>query len=47
LELPEIDKAGVRRTDAIRNKLRSRMSAANAEVAPKVSAKDLKEIEHH
>jgi ubiquinol-cytochrome c reductase cytochrome b subunit len=47
LELPNIDKAGVRRTDAIRNKLRSRMSAANAEVAPKVSAQDLKEIENH
>jgi ubiquinol-cytochrome c reductase cytochrome b subunit len=47
LELPDIDKAGVRRTDAIRNKLRSRMSAANAEVAPKVSAQDLKEIENH
>ena len=47
LELPEIDKAGVRRTDAIRNRLRSRMSAANAEVAPKVTSKDLNEIEHH
>jgi ubiquinol-cytochrome c reductase cytochrome b subunit len=47
LELPEIDKAGVRRPDAIRNKLRSRMSEANAEVAPKVSIQDLKEIEHH
>jgi ubiquinol-cytochrome c reductase cytochrome b subunit len=47
LELPEVDKRGVRRTDAIRNKLRSRMSAANAEVAPKVSAQDIKEIESH
>jgi ubiquinol-cytochrome c reductase cytochrome b subunit len=47
LELPEVDKAGVRRSGTIRNKIRSRMSAANAEVAPKVTAKDLKEIEHH
>jgi ubiquinol-cytochrome c reductase cytochrome b subunit len=47
LELPEIDKGGVRRPSAIRNKLRSRMSQANAEVAPKVSTQDLKEIEHH
>jgi ubiquinol-cytochrome c reductase cytochrome b subunit len=47
LELPEIDKSGVRRPSAIRNKLRSRMSQANAEVAPKVSGKDLNEIEHH
>jgi len=47
LELPEIDKAGVRRQSAIRNKLRARMSQANAEVAPKVTAKDLNEIENH
>jgi ubiquinol-cytochrome c reductase cytochrome b subunit len=47
LELPETDKAGVRRPAAIRNKIRSRMSAANAEVVPKVSTEDLKEIEHH
>jgi ubiquinol-cytochrome c reductase cytochrome b subunit len=47
LELPEIDKAGVRRPSAIRNKLRARMSQANAEVAPKVTAKDLNEIENH
>jgi ubiquinol-cytochrome c reductase cytochrome b subunit len=45
--LPEIDKGGVRRTDAIRNKIRARMSTANAEVAPKVSAQDLKEIDSH
>ena len=47
LELPETDQAGVRRPSAIRNKLRARMSTANAEAVPKVSSKDLNEIEHH
>jgi ubiquinol-cytochrome c reductase cytochrome b subunit len=47
LELPEVDGRGVKRAGALRNKLRSRMSVANAEAIPKVSANDLKEIDHH
>jgi ubiquinol-cytochrome c reductase cytochrome b subunit len=47
LELPAVDARGVKRAGAIRNKLRSRMSVANAEAVAKVSADDLKEIEHH
>jgi ubiquinol-cytochrome c reductase cytochrome b subunit len=47
LELPAIDAHGVKRAGALRNKLRSRMSVANAEAIPKVSATELKEIEHH
>jgi ubiquinol-cytochrome c reductase cytochrome b subunit len=47
LELPEVDGHGVKRAHALRNKLRARMSIANAEAIPKVSANDLKEIEHH
>jgi ubiquinol-cytochrome c reductase cytochrome b subunit len=47
LELPAVDGHGVKRAGALRNKLRARMSAANAEQITKVSADDLKEIEHH
>ncbi len=47
LALEETDARGVRRPGAIKNKLRKRMSAANAEAAPKVTGQDLKEIEHH
>ncbi len=48
LALEETDARGVRRPGAlIKNKLRKRMSAANAEAAPKVTAQDIKEIEHH
>ncbi len=47
LVLEETDARGVRRPGALKNKLRKRMSAANAEAAPKVTAQDLKEIEHH
>jgi ubiquinol-cytochrome c reductase cytochrome b subunit len=47
LELPAVDSRGVKRAGALRNKLRSRMSVANAEQVTKVSADDLKEIEHH
>jgi len=47
LELPAVDGRGVKRAGALRNKLRSRMSVANAEAIPKVTANDLKEIEHH
>jgi ubiquinol-cytochrome c reductase cytochrome b subunit len=46
LELPEVDGRGVKRAGAIRNKIRSRMSVAHSEAIPKVSADDLKEIEH-
>jgi len=47
LELPEVDGHGVKRAHALRNKLRARMSVANAEAVPKVSLNELKEIEHH
>jgi ubiquinol-cytochrome c reductase cytochrome b subunit len=47
LELPEVDGRGVKRAGVLRNKLRSRMSVANAEAIPKVTATELKEIEHH
>jgi ubiquinol-cytochrome c reductase cytochrome b subunit len=47
LELPAVDGRGVKRAGALRNKLRSRMSVANAEAIPKVSASDLKELDHH
>jgi ubiquinol-cytochrome c reductase cytochrome b subunit len=47
LELPEVDGRGVKRAHVLRNKLRARMSVANAEAVPKVTANDLKEIEHH
>ncbi|CAB5238983.1 unannotated protein [freshwater metagenome] len=47
LQIEEVDHRGVRRVGAIRNRLRARMSEANAQSAPKVSADDLKEIEHH
>ena len=47
LELPEADGRGVKRAHVLRNKLRARMSVANAEAVPKVTANDLKEIEHH
>jgi ubiquinol-cytochrome c reductase cytochrome b subunit len=47
LELPAVDGRGVKRAGVLKNKLRSRMSVANAEAIPKVSATELKEIEHH
>ena len=47
LELPAVDGRGVKRAGALRNKLRARMSVANAEQITKVSADDLKQIEHH
>jgi ubiquinol-cytochrome c reductase cytochrome b subunit len=47
LALPEVDSHGVRRAGLLKNKLRARISAANAESVAKVSADDLKEIEHH
>jgi ubiquinol-cytochrome c reductase cytochrome b subunit len=47
LELGDTDARGVRRPGAIKNKLRNRMSRAHAVAVPKVTAQDLKEIEHH
>jgi ubiquinol-cytochrome c reductase cytochrome b subunit len=47
LELPAVDGRGVKRVGVLRNKLRSRMSVANAEAVTKVSVNDLKEIDHH
>ena len=47
LELGVTDERGVKRPGAIKNKLRNRMSRAHAVAVPKVSAQDLKEIEHH
>jgi ubiquinol-cytochrome c reductase cytochrome b subunit len=47
LALSETDERGVKRPGAIKNKLRNRMSRAHAVAVPKVSAQDLKEIEHH
>jgi len=47
LELPAVDGRGVKRSGALLNKLRSRMSVAHAQSIPKVTQNDLKEIEHH
>ena len=47
LALEEFDSRGVRRKGALKNKLRARMSNANAEAVPKVSVEDLKELEQH
>lgn len=47
LELPAVDAHGVKRAGGLRNKLRSRMSVANAEAITKASVNDLKEIDHH
>jgi ubiquinol-cytochrome c reductase cytochrome b subunit len=47
LALDAVDSRGVRRGGAIKNRLRARISKANAEAVPKVGAEDLKEIELH
>jgi ubiquinol-cytochrome c reductase cytochrome b subunit len=47
LALPEVDAHGVKRSGALRNKLRARMNVAHAESVTKASVNDLKEIEHH
>jgi ubiquinol-cytochrome c reductase cytochrome b subunit len=47
LALEDVDSRGVRRAGALKNKLRKRISQANAESIPKASVDDLKEIEHH
>ena len=47
LELPDTDSRGVRRPGGIKNKIRLRLSKAHAVSVPKVTAQELKEIEHH
>jgi ubiquinol-cytochrome c reductase cytochrome b subunit len=47
LALEENDLRGVRRPGVLKNKLRARLSKAHAVAVPKVTAEDLKEIEHH
>jgi len=47
LALEDVDSRGVRRAGGLKNKLRKRISQANAESIPKASAEDLKQIEHH
>ena len=47
LELSDTDSRGVRRPGGIKNKIRLRLSKAHAVSVPKVTAQELKEIEHH
>jgi ubiquinol-cytochrome c reductase cytochrome b subunit len=47
LALEDVDARGVRRAGGLKNKLRKRMSEANAESIAKPNLSDLKEIEHH
>ncbi len=47
LALEEQDASGVRRPNALKNKLRARLSKAHAVSVPKATAEDLKQIEHH
>jgi ubiquinol-cytochrome c reductase cytochrome b subunit len=47
LALEENDSRGVRRPGALKNKLRARLSRAHAVAVPKVTAEELKAIEHH
>ncbi|MEN9411944.1 MAG: hypothetical protein RIQ92_381 [Actinomycetota bacterium] len=47
LELPEFDGAGVRRPGAIKNKIRNRISRANAVAVPKATETERKELEGH
>jgi ubiquinol-cytochrome c reductase cytochrome b subunit len=47
LALEDVDARGVRRAGGLKNKLRKRMSEANAESIAKPTLTDLKEIEHH
>ena len=47
LELPEFDAAGVKRPQAIKNKIRNRISRAATTAVPKATESDRKEIEHH
>ena len=47
LALEDVDSRGVRRARGLKNKLRKRISQANAESIAKPTSNDLKEIEHH
>ena len=47
LEIEMVDARGVKRPGTLKNKLRVRMSKAHAVAVPKVTAAELKEIEHH
>jgi ubiquinol-cytochrome c reductase cytochrome b subunit len=47
LELPEFDAAGVRRPKALANKIRNRISRANAVAVPKATESERKELEGH
>jgi len=47
LVLEDIDSRGVKRAGKFKNKLRVRLSKAHAVAIPKVTAQELKEIEHH
>jgi ubiquinol-cytochrome c reductase cytochrome b subunit len=47
LELSVTDSRGVRRPGGLKNKIRVRLSKAHAVSVPKVTAQELKEIEHH
>jgi ubiquinol-cytochrome c reductase cytochrome b subunit len=47
LVLEDHDTRGVRRPQALKNKLRNRMSKAHAVAVPKATLEDLKQIEHH
>ena len=47
LALEDTDARGVRRSGVLKNKLRKRISQANAESIAKPTLNDLKEIEHH
>ena len=47
LALEDVDARGVQRGGRLKNKLRKRISQANAESIAKPTANDLKEIEHH
>jgi ubiquinol-cytochrome c reductase cytochrome b subunit len=47
LALEETDSRGVRRAGGLKNKLRKRISKANAENIAKPTVEDLKAIEHH
>jgi ubiquinol-cytochrome c reductase cytochrome b subunit len=47
LELPEFDAAGVKRPQALKNKIRNRISRAATTAIPKATESERREIEHH
>jgi ubiquinol-cytochrome c reductase cytochrome b subunit len=47
LELPEFDGAGVKRPQALKNKIRNRISRAVAVAVPKATESERKELEGH